>query len=124
MLKRRTRVWKRLGSTTSPLSKGPRFSQAPSYEAPEGSAVEFSDSTARMQVRPKFGSGTVLFGLSTLNCGITLGADGNVQLSKPASETASLTFSRAVYDLEITPPTGELYKLIRGNVCLTCEVIK
>jgi hypothetical protein len=106
------------------IGQGSRFSLALSYEAPEGSAVDFTDSTARMQVRPKFGSGTVLFELSTSNGGITLGADGSVQLSKPASETAALTFSRAVYDLEITPPTGEPYKLIRGNVYLTRELTK
>ena len=35
------------------------------YEAPEGSPVDFTGSTAQMQVRAKIGAPTVLFELST-----------------------------------------------------------
>ena len=41
-----------------------------------------------------------------------------------AAETAALTFSRGVYDLEIVPPAGEPYKIIKGNVYLKREVTR
>jgi hypothetical protein len=41
-----------------------------------------------------------------------------------ADDTADLTFSRGVYDLEIVPPAGEPYKIIKGNVFLKREVTR
>jgi hypothetical protein len=41
-----------------------------------------------------------------------------------AEATADLTFSRAVYDLEIVPSAGEPYKVIKGNVFLKREVTR
>jgi hypothetical protein len=54
------------------------------YEAPDGSPVDFTGSTAQMQVRAKIGAPTVLFELSTADGSIVLGADGadgNIQRS-------------------------------------------
>ena len=39
-----------------------------------------------------------------------------------AAATAVLKFSRAVYDLEITPPAAEPYRLLEGFVFLDREV--
>jgi hypothetical protein len=44
------------------------------YEAPEGSPVDFTGSTARMQARTKFGA-DVLFELSTADDTITLSSE-------------------------------------------------
>jgi hypothetical protein len=46
------------------------------YEAPDGSPVDFTGSTAQMQVRAKIGAPTVLFELSTADGSIVRGADG------------------------------------------------
>lgn len=54
------------------------------YEAPDGSPVGFTGSTAEMKVRAKIGAPTVLFELSTADGSIVLGADGsngNIQRS-------------------------------------------
>jgi len=54
------------------------------YEAPEGSPVDFTGSTAQMQVRAKIGAPTVLFELSTADGSMSLALvapDGNIQRS-------------------------------------------
>jgi hypothetical protein len=106
------------------IEQGSGFSLPLTYEAPEGSLVDFTGSTARLQARLKFGSADTLFELATANGGIELTEDGEITLSMSADDTADLTFSRGVYDLEIVPPTGEPYKIIKGNVFLRREVTR
>ena len=62
--------------------------------------------------------------LTTENGGIELGNDGSIQLSMSATDTADLSFSRGVYDLEIVPPVGEPYKIVKGNVFLKREATR
>ena len=106
------------------IEQGSGFSLALTYEAPEGSLVDFSGSTARLHVREKYSSADTLIELTTENGGIELGNDGSILLSISADDTADLTFSRGVYDLEIVPPTGEPYKIIKGNVFLKREATR
>jgi hypothetical protein len=106
------------------IEQGSGFSLSLTYEAPEGSLVDFTGSTARLQVREKYSSADTLIELTTENGGVELGNDGSVELSMQAADTAELSFSRGVYDLEIVPPTGEPYKIIKGNVFLKREVTR
>jgi hypothetical protein len=106
------------------IEQGSGFSLPLTYEAPEGSFVDFTGSTGRLHVRSKYGATDTLIELTTENGGIELGDDGSILLTISADDTAALTFSRGVYDLEIVPPTGEPYKLIRGNVFLKREVTR
>ena len=106
------------------IEEGSGFSLALTYEAPEDSPVDFTGSTARMHVREKFSSSDTLVELTTANGGIELTEDGEITLSMSAEDTADLTFSRGVYDLEIVPPSGEPYKIIKGNVFLKREVTR
>jgi hypothetical protein len=87
------------------IEQGLGFTLPLRYEAPEGSPVDFTGSTARMQVRPKFGSPMVLIELTT-DRGIELGSDGSIVLTRAPDVTAALTFSHDVYDLEMTPSAG------------------
>ena len=106
------------------IEQGSGFSLPLTYEAPEGSLVDFTGSTGRLHVRSKYGATDKLIELTTENGGIDLGADGSIRLTMSADDTAALTFSRGVYDLEIVPPTGEPYKIIKGNVFLKREVTR
>jgi hypothetical protein len=106
------------------IEQGSGFSLPLTYEAPEGSFVDFTGSTARLQVREKYSSADTLIELTTENGGIELGNDGSIQLNISATDTAALSFSRGVYDLEIVPPSGEPYKIIKGNVFLKREVTR
>jgi hypothetical protein len=106
------------------IEQGSGFSLPLTYEAPEGSLVDFTGSTGRLHVRSKYGATDKLIELTTENGGIELGADGSIELNMTAVQTAALTFSRGVYDLEIVPPAGEPYKIIKGNVYLKREVTR
>lgn len=106
------------------IEQGSGFSLSLTYEAPEGSLVDFTGSTACLQVREKYSSPDTLIELTTENGGIELGSDGSVELSMPAADTAELNFSRGVYDLEIIPPGGEPYKIIKGSVFLKREATR
>jgi hypothetical protein len=98
------------------IEQGSGFMLPFRYEAPEGSPVDFTGSTAKMQARAKFGATAVLVELSTADGTITLSSNGNVVLSEAALVTAAMKFGQAVYDLFITPPSGEPYKLLKGNI--------
>jgi hypothetical protein len=106
------------------IEQGSGFSLNLTYEAPEGSLVDFTGSTARLHVRSKYGATEKLIELTTENGGIELGAEGSIQLSISATATAALKFDRAVYDLEIVPPAGEPYRIIKGYVFLAREVTR
>jgi hypothetical protein len=106
------------------IEQGSGFSLPLRWEAPEGSPVDFTGSTARLHARLKFRSAETLFELTTENGGIELTEDGKITLSMSAEDTAALTFSRGVYDLEIVPPAGEPYKIIKGNVFLKREATR
>jgi hypothetical protein len=106
------------------IEQGSGFSLSLTYEAPEGSFVDFTGSTARLHVREKYSSTDTLIELTTENGGIELGNDGSIQLTMSAIDTAALSFSRGVYDLEIVPPVGEPYKIVKGNVFLKREATR
>jgi len=106
------------------IEQGSGFTLPITYEAPEGSAVDFTGSTARLHARLKFGSPDALFELTTENDDIALGDDGTVTLSISAEDTSELIFSKGLYDLEVVPPAGEPYKISKGNVFLKREVTR
>ena len=106
------------------IEQGSGFTLPLVYEAPEGSPVNLTGSTARMHVREKYSSVEKYIELTTANGRITLGPNGSITLSLTAAETAALAFSRGVYDLEIVPPAGQPYKIIKGNVFLKREVTR
>jgi hypothetical protein len=106
------------------IEQGSGFSLPLTYEAPEGSLVDFTGSTGRLHVRSKYGATDTLIELTTENGGIVLTEDGEITLSMPADDTAAFSFSRGVYDLEIVPPAGEPYKIIKGNVFLAREATR
>jgi hypothetical protein len=80
--------------------------------------------TARMQVRRTIESTTPLITLTTENGRITLnGADGLINLSISAADTAALT-SSGVYDLEIISSSGLVSRVIQGTFTLSPEVTR
>lgn len=105
------------------IEQGAGFALPLTFTA-DGTPVDFTGSTAKMQIREKTGSSVVLVELSTANSRITLAADGTLEATLTAEVTAGLKFSDAVYDLEITPMSGEPYRLLEGRVFLDREVTR
>lgn len=85
--------------------------------------------SARLMVRDREDSANLpLVSLtSAANGGIVLGgAAGTIVIDVKAPVTALWTFSRAVYDLELVPATGEddAYALLRGHIDVDLEATR
>lgn len=81
--------------------------------------------TARMQIRPDIDSNVVLLELSTANGKISI--DGPAGQIKPALtdvETAAITWTSGVYDLELIAPGGDVQRLLKGPVEVDPEVTR
>jgi hypothetical protein len=79
---------------------------------------------ARMQVRQKYDSPSVLISLTTENGRIVFGSDGSFQLNIPSSITETLTPGKYVYDFEAVSPGGAVTKLVRGTFRVVPEVTR
>ena len=81
--------------------------------------------TARMHIREKWHSITPIVELTTENGGITLTVeDASIELTLLPAATALYTFNKAVYDIELISPGGEVTRIIEGTITLYKEVTK
>lgn len=92
-----------------------------------GSAVDLTNYSARMQVRPSYDSATVIVALAS-GSGITLGGTaGTINLLLTPSQTAELDgtpSTQFLYDLELESSSGEVTRLIEGNFFIYPEVTR
>lgn len=80
--------------------------------------------TSRMQLRNKITDTAVLLELTTENGGITLNPTlGTITINIAATQTALLSFSSAVYSLEMVK-AGEVTQLVAGTITLEKEVTR
>lgn len=87
--------------------------------------VNLSGFTARMQIREKLTSDTVIQELTTANNKIVLdNTNKTIQFSLSAVETAALNFNTAVYSLELVSSGGEVQQLLTGTLTLVKEVTR
>jgi hypothetical protein len=106
------------------IEQGARFDKVLYYK-PNNVAADLTGYTARMQVRQTVASNAVLLELTTENGRITITADeGKLTLFVASADTAALTFTDAVYDLELVDGDGEVIRLCRGAVHLEKEVTR
>lgn len=81
--------------------------------------------TARLQARSKIDSPTIIFSLTTENGGIALNhTDKTITINITAVATALLTFSTAVYSIEIISNTGVVTPFVGGVLTLVKEVTR
>lgn len=90
----------------------------------DGTPVDLTGWTARMEARRFPAAATVLAEL-TETAGITLGADGHIDLLLTAAETAALPPTRAVYDLRLTQPgAGDTIPFLVGPFTVRAAVTR
>jgi hypothetical protein len=108
------------------LYQGATFDYELSWSA-AGSAVDLTDYSARMQVRPSYSSGSVVVEL-TSDSGIVLGGTaGTIELGLSASATEALGFTSSrqfVYDLELESDSGVVTRLVQGRFFIDPEVTR
>ncbi len=86
--------------------------------------VQLTGYTARMQIRAKLDSDTVLHSLTTENGGILLdNVAKTITMYIPDETTQTFTFKAAVYDLELISG-GEVTALASGSITLVREVTR
>jgi hypothetical protein len=84
--------------------------------------VDLSGFTARMSIKDAVG-GTELFRLDTTNSRIVVNNTAKtITLTISATDTASLTFAKGVYDLELVSPSGVVTALLAGKITVTSEI--
>ena len=81
--------------------------------------------TARMQLREKLTSTTVLHELTTTNGGVVFDNTlKTITLTIPAAATTLFNFTSAVYALEFIEASGTVIPFAKGNVLLEREVTR
>ena len=84
--------------------------------------VGLSGYSARMSIKDKVG-GTELLRLDTTNSRIAIDPTNyTITLTITATDTAALTFTRGVYDLELQSPGGIVSALLFGKIAVEQEV--
>lgn len=96
-----------------------------------GGVVEFNTPisltgyTARMQIRERLTSPTIIYELTTENGGITFNSTNNtIELNIPAEITTEFNFISSVYSLEVESSTGTVTTIASGNLNLVKEVTR
>jgi len=104
--------------------QGSTLTRVLTWKNSNGTAVDLTNYTARMQVRTNYASNTALLSLTTENGGITLGGvAGTITLLATATATAALAADTYVYDLEMI--TGaNVTRLVEGTFQVTPEVTR
>ena len=106
------------------LLQGATFEESITWSDDAG-PVNLTGYTARMQAREEYESATAFIDITTGNGGITLGgAAGTIALLLSATATAAITAEHGYYDLELVSPTGRVYRLLQGKICVSKEATR
>lgn len=109
------------------IEQGATFRKRVTWKAgaAPGVPVDLAGCTARAHIRTEIEAAAVLVTLTTANGGIVLGgATGTVDLYISDDDTAALTWTSGVYDLEIEFPGGDVRRLMYGSVSVSPEVTR
>lgn len=112
------------GSLDFLMPKGSTFSRTLTWKV-NGSPVNLTNYTARMQARTSHASSTAVLDMTTANSKITLGGTaGTITLTLSAADTAAITQTSLTYDLELVSAGGVVTRLVEGQIVLTPEVTR
>lgn len=104
--------------------QGATFSRVITWKNSNGTPIDLTNYTARLQVRSNYPSSTVLLNLTTENGGISLGgALGTITLAATATATGAIAADEYVYDLELITGSN-VTRLVEGSFTVTPEVTR
>ena len=111
------------GELNLTVEQGTTFSQTLTWKI-DGTAVNLTGYTARMQARKDVASSETIFSL-TQSAGLTLGgAAGTIIITLTATQTAALIAGNYVYDLELVSSAGVVTRLVQGTLAVSAEVTR
>lgn len=106
------------------IEQGATFQHRFIWQDANGNVMNLIGYTARMQIRESVNTDETLLELTTDNGRIILGgATGTIDLNIAATDTAAITWKRAVYDLELIDD-DTVTRLIQGQVNVSHEVTR
>ena len=104
------------------MDQGAQWTLTVVYDNNNGTPIDLTGYTARMQVRPKFGSDNAVLTLSSPSSGIVITPlTGTLALTATTVQTAAIDGGFYVYDLEITSG-GVVTRLMQGSVTVRDQV--
>lgn len=106
------------------VPQGTTYRHKIEYRYPDGSPVDLTGFTARMQIRETVDSAVVLWEADFGSDIVIDGKNGDVFLKIPAVDTETWGWSMAMFDLEIISQTGEVTRIMEGRVRVTPEVTR
>ena len=102
------------------IEQGATFNTTINVEDTAGAAINLYGYTANSMMRKSYYSTSA----TTITSTVTGTANGEVTLSDSATNTASLTPGRYVYDVIITSPTSVVTRVVEGIVTVLPSVTR
>lgn len=93
----------------------------------DGTPIDLTGFSARMQVRETVAATAVLLGLTSDTDGgieFTDRPAGKFRIHLTAAQTAAMTWTRGVYDVELVSSGGEVTRLLLGDIKVSREVTR
>ncbi len=106
------------------VEQGATFIRVFTWNNPNGTPVDLTGYTARMQIRQSVVSPTYYYQALSGGDIVLGGSAGTITLTIPAPTSAAWTFIKGVYDLELQSPSGIVTRLVQGNVTVSREVTR
>lgn len=107
------------------IEKGATFRLGLTWRDANGTPVDLTNWSARMQIRESINDAQAAVDLSSPSAGIVLGGTaGTIAVTLTAAQTAALTIRRGVYDLEVQDSVGNVTRLLQGAVEVSPEVTR
>lgn len=99
------------------IEQGATFQKVLTLKDSSDSVVNLTGyASAQMDLRTDADQSSTALSLTTANSRISLGASaGTITLTISASDTASLTATDGVYDLEIVDGSGNVFRIVEGT---------
>ncbi len=116
-------------STDLIVNQGATWPFKATWKDKNGVLVNLTGYQIRSQVRPFLSSSAILFEMNSASpaAGVSFGpldASGEIEITLSANFTAALSFDNAVYDMEAVSPSGQVTRILQGNMALSKEVTR
>ena len=106
------------------IEAGATFTRTITYADSEGTPIDLSGATVRMQIRDNYSSQSPSISLSSATSGITLSLStvGQFTITMTASQTENLGIQQGVYDVEVEYTSGVVERILEGRVKILKQV--
>jgi len=102
------------------IDQGSDFNSIVEVTADDGSTVDLTGHIIRGQARRTYTSVTSYDFIASVQDALR----GTISLGMPATSSASMKSGRYVYDVEVVTPSGEIYRVVEGQVEITPNVTR